>query len=362
AVQQPDKVPATLENAKNVRIRTVVDRDAAPQLQQSILDDAGIVCLSETVFDVRGWGRSGAMGSPYDNLRSGLVGEFDKPDADAILRLAQRYIALGFGAETKALLSAFDVEIPNADILIAMADIMDLGFSPDPGRLAAQLSCSSGAAMWAVLAGKSIPAGGQVDTKSVLKTFSGLPSPMRQHLGPSLSKRFLDRGDVTTATAFRDLIDRAPGARNSQYGLMQARLSAQAGDTGKSLQELRDVVAGDGPAAPLALVKLIDDSIAAGRPIAVQTARSADALAVEFRGTEMGRRLTRAAIRGFAVTGNVQTTFERIQTALQNDEMTRAEAESLRAEAHVRNAQDSSDAYFLRQVFKFGLSPAETSP
>ncbi len=353
---------ALSKQREHLRIETALDRDRVPDEKNAGLSATGANCLEQSLFDVPAWGPKAFPVAPFGELRTQLVQEFDKPDPASIAALAQRYIYLGFGAEAKTVLNGFDTSIPNSDILMEMSELEDFGVAKSPGRLSGQISCSTDGAMWAVLSVAEIPKGALVDKRSVLRTFSALPPHLRQLLGPGLAKRFLGNGDIDTATAVRDFIDRSTGDRDAGFQMLQAELDVQDGNTSKALEVLANVAVTGSDLAGEAVAQLIETKLDTGLEIDPKTAQLADTLAVENRGTELGRRLTRAAILGSAVSGQVETTFDRIETAVKNGDVTSAEARDLRARAHLQNARASKDSAFLRTFFRHEPAQEPASP
>ncbi|MBV1903249.1 MAG: hypothetical protein KUG58_06410, partial [Marinosulfonomonas sp.] len=284
-----------------------------------------------------------------------------KPDPVAVERLAQRYIFMGFGAEAKAVLDIFDARTRSAKILRELASILDEDQLPENGIVQAQASCATSASLWGILALDAIPEGNVHDVKAILRTFSGLPVHLRQHLGPLVVARFLAAEDVEAAKAIRDLIDRASATDGPRFNLTEARIAATSGNISQSIDSWNLVVDADSPQSAVALVEMIDATLENGQPVREAVARSADALAVEYRGLELGGQLMRASIRAFATNGNIKTTFARISSAIRTGDMAPNEALELRAEAHLRNTSNSSDGEFLEIALKNEFSDLDQS-
>ena len=351
----PDEPSPPVESGdpveRHLNITTVVDRDKPVQEGLQGLTDEGRACLSPELTDVAAWGPDDPTVSPLDSLRATLVLEFDKPNPTAIATLAKRYIYLGFGAEAKALIKAFDVDLENRDILMQLAEIMDAGQVAGPGPLPDQVSCRTEAAMWGVLAVPNIRAGVDIDRKAVLRAFSALPPHLRELLGPTLADHFLGARDIETATTIRNLIDRALGERDAGFKILEASIDSQEGDTQAAIDKLQTVAMEGGPREAEAVASLLEAKLKTGAPISESTALLAESLAVEYRGTALGRRLTRAAILGFAKSGRIAATFERINIALERGDLDQAEADELRLATHLHNAKESSDVDFLTNFF-----------
>ena len=351
----------SLKDGEHLRIETAVDRSAVQTDEPTTLSHDGDICLPTKYFDVRNWGEAGQRAHSLDILRASLIGEFDKPDPVAVERLAQRYIFMGFGAEAKAVLDIFDAPTQSAKILRELASILDENQLTKNGIVQAQASCATSASLWGILALDAIPEGNVHDVKAVLRTFSGLPVHLRQHLGPQVAARFLAAEDIEAAKAIRDLIDRASATDGPRFNLTEARIAATSGNISQSIDSWNLVVDADSPQSAVALVEMIDATLENGQPVREAVARSADALAVEYRGLELGRQLMRASIRAFATNGNTKTTFARISSAIRTGDMAPNEALELRAEAHLRNASNSSDGEFLEIAFENEFSDLDQS-
>lgn len=340
----------------HLRIESVYDRDEILTTQIPALTNTGQSCLEQELFEISEWGPQNLLAAPFDDLRTKVVLEFDEADPKAITDLTRRYLYLGFGAEAKALVSAFNVPIPDADILMQIAEIVDNGIATNPSRLLSQLNCTTDASMWGILAAQTIPVGELVDSRPVLRTFSGLPPHLRERIGPWLAERFLESNDLQTATTIRNAIERAIGERGPGFQLMQARLAAAEKDSEGAILLFEQVAMSGGAAAPDAIVELIEGRLALGLEIDPKTAALADTLSVESRDTDMGRKLSYVTIRALVGSEQIEFAFERIETAIRNGLINSAEAEMLSNEAHLMNALNASDTEFLMTVFQNGNS------
>jgi hypothetical protein len=355
------KQPVNPGDSAHLKIETVLDRDNALLELKSKIRSDGQNCLPDALFDVASWGPRIPDRSPFDFLRARIVREFDKPDKQAVTDLAHRFLYLGFGVETKALLNAFDVPVENRDILVQLSEILDYGSVRSEGRLQRQISCSTDAAIWAVLADTNIPRAADIDKKAVLRTLSGWPRHLRELLGPELAMRFLDIDDIETATAVRNIIDRTLGERSAGFEILNAQIDDHQGDTTQAIQKLETVAANGGPLEAEAVADLLEAKLENGDPIRESTALLADSLSFEYRGTKIGKRLARAAIMGFSRAGKISATFDRIDAALKHGDLSGGEAIDLQFQAHLANAEMSSDAEFLSEFFRRGFDKKASS-
>ena len=349
-------IPPESENppSQHVRIETALDRAAPRQGLDQEMTFEGRECLPDAYFDVAAWGPEDTRSGLSLAIDRSVLGEFDAPLDAEIEAAVRHYIHLGFGFEAKGLLSAFTAKIDRADILWQLADIVD---DPGSGRaiaLQTQISCSSMAALWAVLSVPGLQPGDPVEAAAVLQNFSGLPIHLRQHLGPALAERFLEAGDAATATSIRNMITRNPAVPEAGTSLLQARIDAELGKAEASLQQLQKVVSEGGPDAAEALVELIDAKFDAGQEIDPLTSQLAEAFAYENQGTDIGRRLTLTAIRGMIASLRLEVAFEAIKDATGNGGLTPAESVELLNKAHLTSAENSNNVDFLRFLRLFG--------
>ena len=336
-----------VETRVHVRVETAADRAFAARSGRARKPETGTACLDESEFDISSWGPGSPSATPFGDLRTQLVGEFDAPQPDIVRALARRHVFFGFGAEAAVVLSSFSDNARSGGILADLARLMDGLAVRSDSLLPGQIECSTRAAMWAILASNGLPAAAQVDKRAVLRAFSELPEHLQALIGPRLAEHFLAAEDLDTATAIRDISDRSASGRDSALELIAARLSAMEGDTAAAMSRLADIAETGGEAQAQALVQLIDQKIERGEDVAESTAMLADALSVEYRDTDLGKALTRVAIRGFAASGRIDTTLNRIRTAVDDGDINPSEALQLRAEALLAITKLPSDADFL---------------
>lgn len=341
------------ESAKDVnghiRIETVVDRDDRNRAKEQRVDEES--CRDTFLASIGSWGDPGTLQTPYDDLRSQLVGEFDELDKGAVEALVKRQIYLGFGAEALALIAEFPGKIPDVETLHEMAVLVDGGPLGKGSVLGSKIVCNGASVMWGLLAQERITDELHVDTKSVLQTFSALPVHLRKNFGPGLANRFLDIDDLETATAIKNLANRASRSPVPELGLLDARISDKTGETELSLSKLNAVYDANGPDSAIALAELIETQVQNGFPVDEQNARSADALAVEYRGTPLGIRLKIASIRGLVQTDPIEVILGLIDSAGASDGLTDDQVATLTSEVFSRNALFSDDETFLQIVF-----------
>ncbi len=345
---QPQPTPA-LDDHVGLAAETSFDRDGGTLAKRDPVDDDGLRCLPDGLFDVASWGNGEPASSQIAERRRALLGEFDAPSATAVADLARLYLYFGFGAEARATLQAFPVSVPDRDILESIASIVDDGAAGSPGRLAGMAGCDGAAALWAVLATPGPAAATGIDRGAVIRAFSDLPVALRRQLGPPLAGRFLDAGDAGTARAVHDAVTRAIGDAGAGTRLVGAALALRAGEDARGEAILEGVAAEDAAASPLASAELAEARLARHETFDTDAVASLAALAFQARGTPLGARLARAEVLATASTGNYDDAF----AALARLERRAAKAPvpaALPSELFMALAQDAPDLAFLRHT------------
>ncbi len=294
---------AKFEDHMAVNAQTGLDRELG-LMAETLRAGGGRRCLAEDDWAVASWGDLRPPSVQIAEARSRLIGEFDRPDRDAVLRLARLYLHFGFGAEAAEVLRAFLPDLPQAGLLNALAEIMDEGAAPLATSLHALTQCENGAALWAVLARPTLTPADPISRDKILRDFAILPPHLRQHLGPPLSERFMGAGDAQAARMIRDAILRTDAPQTSSVALLDARVDLAGGARPEAEAQLRTVAAGTSPDAAEALALLIEDRLARGEPVDAATATHAEAMAFERAGSPVADRLAKGHARALASLGD----------------------------------------------------------
>lgn len=275
----------------NIHIESSIDREFESFLRQNQMTDSGDKCLPEALFNVSEWGDEKSVFTGISEQRRKISGEFDKIDLLAVQGLVKAYIYVGFGAEASRVISSFDVMLEEENTLKVMAEIVD-GKIPDyHAELSKQLGCDSASAMWAALSAPSLSKQGQINTVSILGTFSGLPVHLRRLLGPRLAQKFIKSGDIETARAIRNAIARAPGEAGAEFHLLDAQLDIERGMKDSAEQKLEDIIVSDQGAVPRALIELLEVRLQKGEEIGPQVLATAESYIFEQQDTKIAADL-----------------------------------------------------------------------
>lgn len=314
------------------------------------LSDTGRACVPDDQLDIPAWGADAPPADQIARMRAGLSGEFDRADTSRILQLARLYVHLGFGAETRSLLAAWNLDGADHSLLDTLGVLVDGGLAER--GFDGMASCNGRAALWAVLASPHLPHKDATNTAAVLRAFSELPLGLRRALGVSLADRFLAAGDPATARRIRDAISRATDREGGPVGLIDAGLDRQSGAAVQAEAKLIQVARHDTTLAPRARADLIDSRIRRGETPDSDTIAELEALMREQRGSADEPALRRALAQSLVLTGNARRAFSELA----------GEEPSLAAPLWSLLAERGDDMDFVEQALTAGDSAQRLPP
>ena len=304
------------EATAHMAIEGIPGIEAAPvNTGDPALTPDGGACLPDSDLDIAAWGDDRAFVVQMTEARANLVGEFDRPDPEALARLVRLNLFFGFGAEARNVLAGFGTDFPEAPLWTAMAHILDDQAAPSGSPFAGQIDCTGSVALWATLAEPILKPGQGPDAQSVALAFSSLPLHLRRHLGAPLAEKMLSIGDISTAQMIRDAIWRAPGAAGPAAEILEAQLDRERGNLQDAAKTLGTLHKAGGPTAPLALIDLVDTQLEMGQSVDKATIVELGAHLHENQGTELQAPLVRAEMLALASTGDFDAAFSRIPRA-----------------------------------------------
>lgn len=335
--------------APNLKAENSFDRNLPSSQANIAVTPAGGACIASNRLGVSDWGGANGQIADFSVLRRDLVGEFDRPSDIAISKLVKAYLHAGFGAEAIATLKAFNTSIPDDSILKDMGRILD--DVPVPASsFGTQLACETSASFWAVLAHGHKRKGAKIAFKSALETFSSFPPHLRILLGPRLSERFTQAGNLAAATAVRNAIARSSEADTGALQLLEARLELARGQQQSAATTLTNLVEKDGPLAPDALVAIVKLRLDRGEEIDGTTLTSLSALAFEYRGTDVGRELAKVSVLARSRVRMFDIAMAELEYIQRDTSLDDSEKNMLLSQVISDVTDTASDAEFLRQV------------
>ncbi|WP_417806283.1 hypothetical protein [Thioclava sp.] len=308
----------------------------------------GLRCAPDSLFDLGAWMRDGDASDQIGEGRRAVMGEFDRPNQDEVIKLARTYLSFGFGAESRALLRDMGEPGYARDALMYLADLFDEQLAARRSPFAQMVGCDGYVSVWALLGADPLPSKEDVNFAAVQRTYLGLSPQLRQTIGPDLVARLIAIDAPDIARAIRPALSRITVEDQSALDMVDAQLTLQEGGDDAD-HALAKVVAKDGTHAADALLLLVDDKLSHGQAINSATTQNARALAFELRGGPAAYRLLRAAVMGHASVGEFDEAI-----ALMTDWPRGAEPElrtRTRGEMVGLLAKHPNNGIFLRNLF-----------
>lgn len=287
----------------NLRISSVLDR---PDMQSVQLSEASAESCTQThTLETLLVAPGEPFNTSYSRLMRSWIGEFDIPDTEHTLALAELYLQHGFGAEARAILENSTAPVPGRDLLLGFSDILEGRHSNSRLRLAEQLTCGGITTMLAALAGAP-PAQIRARATEVAIAFAQTPSTLRAILGQDLVALLIDVGATEAARVVADTLRRTADIIMPDMALIDAMLDRARGDTDMAAERLdhsrRDNVE--------TLKTRLDLALERRETLAPAMLENAEALAASIRSTAAGAELMAATIRLNVIAGSSERALE----------------------------------------------------
>lgn len=269
----------------------------------------GSACIDDAILDLPAWGGDRPALELLAEARSGLLGEFDRIETEAVMRSVRLHLYLGFGAEAAQIAALLEGgEVTNeVRAYLSMARLID-GKS-DPGTpFAGMLACDSAAALWAALSYDRLPSGSQVNADAIARSFLALPPQLRRTLGPGLAEKLLQRGDAEAARIIRDAIQRSPDSSSAEVSLLDARAELQA-NRNEAARSLAQTSIEQGMKSAEGLLALVEAHFRDAEPLSADVAEALLAFQREAASVDEALALQRAVILALALSGQTEDAF-----------------------------------------------------
>tara|TARA_R110002110_G_scaffold82396_3_gene214236 strand:+ start:6535 stop:8754 length:2220 start_codon:yes stop_codon:yes gene_type:complete len=265
--------------------------------QQMLAD--GSACIDDESLAIATWAKAGSVARSFGQVRSGLLGEFDQPIPGAISDAARYLLYLGFGAEVRQMLKAFDVKSPEREMWQSMALVLDLE-ADQSGIFSGMEVCNTAAALWAVLADPEIRIGEKIEIPAILRSFSALPLHLRRHLGPRLTDRFLARGDILSSRAIKDAILRSSAEPEASVRVLAAKVEYATGNIEESTKAFENISKMPGPAGIEATIELAGLQAQNGGEVSAKVTTALEGYYQEARGGDADLELRKILAMSYA--------------------------------------------------------------
>ncbi|WP_323782448.1 hypothetical protein [Leisingera sp.] len=304
----------------HISVTSAIDRETG--LMAALADGSGKAehCLQDRRVAVYAWGNESPFADQLAPLRSALVREFDDVNPASVFALARMYLYFGFGAEARSILTILppeDQDAPENEFLDAMAMLMDGAVLPVNHPFSGQQVCGGDSALWGALADGLLKK--SANTDAIQQAFSKMPTHLRVHLGPRISKMFAEAGDHHIAEAVLRAVDRTGVEDVPEINLAEAAIAELAGNTEKMAEELTSEVAERTGNAPAALIDLVALSVKERKALSPDVPDLIASYELENRSTELGSELRQAQVASLALMGQFQEAFEELNSLSEQD-------------------------------------------
>ncbi|MCK0141750.1 hypothetical protein [Aliiroseovarius sp. F20344] len=299
ATSDPDPKPEDpayqpLPHSPNDHVKMQTAHDIARSVGpgQTIATQA---CLPDDQFDIATWGQIAPTTTQPIGYSQGYLEEFDRPNKNLLLAHIRQTIFMTFGHEALQLIESYDGVLPDISSLSMMAQVMEFGHSENADQWLAQIGCNTRSALWAALAQKTLPEG--VNTSALLRSYSELPSHLRNHLGTILARKFLDAGETNTAIEIRNIAARSGRERPLKEAQLEADIKIATGIPNEAENDLAAAVQDDLSQTQPAVTALIESKIENDRGISDQDLTLLQSIAFEHGKSPVGLELQTLHIR-----------------------------------------------------------------
>ncbi len=300
---QPDPVPNP--DSEHISIRQGLasrEPEAPPANQTAATPDA---CRIEGPLNVSQWPKAqGDVTALIGEYRLALVDPSGAVDPSAVERLAQFYIALGFGREAEALLRSLDPQARQTALLSDLARVVEGRAVAAAGPLVQAQGCTGRSLLWRAAAGLDTVTPEDDGWTTLTTTLMDLPPVMRRLLGQNFARSALQHGQAPAARAITELLDRTPGPQTQAETRLRAALALAEGKADKSLAQTTPLLAQATNPDPETLLIHARALIAQGVPADAAALTALDtSIAILSDRDPMGELLRLARAELFALSG-----------------------------------------------------------
>lgn len=290
----PDgEVPGAAPPQENFRLRTALD--LALEATGTSVEGPG-VCLPSALFDVFQSAQADPAPLLLARARGALMEDLVTPDPAAVLRLAQTYAYLGFGAEIRNLLTQFPQQGDAARVLLDLSGPLDAPGVAIGSGLQDQVSCDTAGALWGLLAyGPEVPSR-TVNDQAIQRAVSALPVHLRRHLVPAVSEKLRTLGLTEAAGRVRDTLARVSDDPDGELLIETAQAIAPEAVAPATLAGLARTATGNSEVAALAQAEVLRHDLRKSTPLSQARRDEITAQIHETKGTEAGAALLSAYV------------------------------------------------------------------
>ncbi|RRH74285.1 hypothetical protein [Falsigemmobacter faecalis] len=278
-----------------------------------------VLCITEDRLHISSWWPGSDPAAALAESRSHLTAERDVTDSEGLAAAVRLHLALGLGAEARAILALADTADPASQALterslwLSLSHIVDS--EPDGGSFKDMAACDGPAALWAVLSDPEGALPPDLNEAALLRAFSALPAPLRQTLGPGLATRFLSSGRHDAAHSLHNAAARAAGPQSGAIALSDGRLNTALTSPGRAEAVFKNVIRTDAGSAAAALAELAELELKKGRTPDADLVAALEAMARDHSTGPDSRPLAAALAKARLLSGAHLQAFADISPA-----------------------------------------------
>ncbi len=277
-------------------------------------------CLPPATFALPEVGTEDSFYEKLSDYRGKLMNEFDKPDPETALKLAQYYVSYGMGDEAIQTLSSFDITDRRGFVVRSMAELL-AGRPINTGSVFVtdgKASCEGPHALWkayyAYKSGHDKQAADFAAKENVLKAFADLPRPLQTEIGTSLALNLVRAGNRAGAQSLVDIIADNVGQFDTGVMLVRGLIDASDGNAYRAIEGLETVMrTSTGPDTQMAGLALSEIKLATDASLREEELSALEEVAFLKSGEIDGARALALIAENYARAGRFDIAFERLQ-------------------------------------------------
>ena len=306
-----------LQHGHNIQVSSSLDT-LVEQIGNAGSIDTSRSCPDPQALDPLTWSEGSDYNAELSRLLPRAFDDRDQIDLDRLTELVRLHLYYGLGAEAKYYMSLTNEELEDHNVLIAIADTIDAGYSQHPELLGNLEDCGKYGALWTALVEREPRHFSPDQVRSQLLALHALPAHLRKILGPQLAKRQLQTETYEAAQTALRLVKRIPDAMTGEYQTAAAELGSIAD------QPVKDgstdlVVKSNSDLSAVALIQAIDDAFEGGQKSDHADLELIDSYIFQYRDSELSPQLRRAKILALILLGEYLDAYQEIERIATDD-------------------------------------------
>ena len=334
----------------NVKIETQYDRD-----NSTIYLDEKDNCIDSVSVDIGSWFSDRNIIESLGEAKVNLIDVRGRVDPDAYNILARMLLYLSFGAEARSILSDGPPNIPQKNLLLELANILDNRQENMGDLLRAQVGCDTSGALWGLLSATNKIELDAVNIPAVVRSFSNLPSHLRRHFGLRVAEKLLNADEREAAMQIRNAMKRG-GMSYSELIMLEARLDQTEEQRAEVNTQLTDVATSGGTQVAEALAQLIQNQISEKMKIQSGVIEFAEALIFEINDETHASSLIESVIQAYDYEFRFDDALFKIDDFVRQGVLGLEASRDLKGEILSNLTQNADDETFLKTAIREAMN------